>query len=124
VHLHQPVADEQRGGDAGLDRLLVPPADDQPIDDGVHPGNVFGLELDLFRDIDRRAVDDHRAAALLPHFGEDELEILSVDLEDRRAQLDFGAFRQRKDGFQDLARRPARRHLAGSRAVRLADGGK
>jgi hypothetical protein len=40
VDLHQPVADEQRSQDPGLDRLLVQWADQKAIDDGVHDAHL------------------------------------------------------------------------------------
>ena len=121
VHLQQPVADEQRRGDARLDRLLVLASDDEAVDDGVDVADVRIVDGRLLGEIDRLAVDNQPAAAFLAHLGEDEVEILAVDLEHRRAQLDFGAVRQRQDGLEDLARRAARRGLAGSRTMRLAD---
>ena len=44
--------------------------------------------------------------------------------EKRRAQFDFGAVRQRQDGFQDLAGRATRAVLSCAWAVRVADGGE
>ena len=64
-----------------------------------------------------------RRHPFLADLGEHELEVLAVDLEDRRAQLDRGPFRQRQDGLENLARRPARHRLAGARTVRLPDRG-
>jgi hypothetical protein len=121
VDLQEPIADEQRGGDARLDRFLVLPADHESIHDAVHVLDRRLVELDLVGDVDCLAVDDQPPAALLAHFGEDDVQVFAVDLEDRRAQLDLRAFRQREDRLEDLARGPARRGLAGARAVRLTD---
>ena len=121
VDLDQSVADEQRRRDAGLDRLLVPAADDEAIDDGVHVLDVRGVEIGLSDKSMARPSTISRRHALLPQLGEHEIEIFAVDLEDRRAQLDLGAVRQRQDGLEDLARRAARRRLAGAGAVRLRD---
>ena len=134
VELHQPVANEQGARNAGLDGLLVLPPDDEAIDDGVDAGGVDGgsvtvvaltvigrIALDVVGDVEQRAVDDQPAAALLPHLGEDEIQILAVDLEDRRPQLDLGAFGKREHRFEDLARGAAGHGLAGARAVGLAD---
>ena len=49
------------------------------------------------------------------------LDVLAVNRKDRRAQLHFGTFRQREDGFENLAGRAAGRGLAGAGTVRLAD---
>ena len=54
------------------------------------------VELDFSEMSTALAVDDQAAAPLLADLGEDELELLAVDLEDRRAQLDLGAFGQRR----------------------------
>src|SRR5205814_9753248 len=81
--LHEPIADEQRRRHGGLDRLLVSPADDDPIDDRVHLPHFRLVELDLRRDVDRLAVDDEAAYPFLPQLGEDEIELLAVDLERR-----------------------------------------
>ena len=69
-------------------------------------------------------VDDQPAASLLPHLGEDEVQFLAVDLEDRRPKLDFGAFGQRQDRFDNLTRRSTGRQLSGARAMGFANGGK
>ena len=80
------------------------------------------VELDLLGDVDRCAVDDHAAAALLPYLGEHDVEVFAVDLEHRRTELDFCTVRQRENRLQDLARRVRLGHaLARARAVRLAD---
>ena len=121
MDLDQSVADQQRRRQSGLDGLLVLTADDEAIDDGVHVGDVFRLEPGLLGDVHRLAVHDQRAAPFLTDLGEDELEILAVDLEHRRAHLDLRPLGQRQDRFQDLAGGPARRRLTGTRTVRLAD---
>ena len=135
VQLHQPVAHEQGAGNARLDRLLVLPPDDEAIDDGVDAGGVADgsiavvalalvggrIALDVVGDVDEGAVDDQPATALLPHLGEDEVQVLAVDLEDRRAQLDLGAFGKRQHGFEDLARGAAGHDLARAGAVGLAN---
>ena len=41
VDLQQAVADQERAGNPGLDRLFVLPADDEPIDDRVHVARPF-----------------------------------------------------------------------------------
>ena len=122
VHLQQPVTDEQRRRDAGLDGFLVPAADDEAVDDGVHVANVGCLEGGFFRKVDALSVNDQAAAALLADLGEDEVEVLAVDLEDRRPQLDLGALGQRQNRLENLARGTARRGLATSRAMGLPDG--
>ncbi len=137
VQLHQPVAHEQGTGNAGLDRLLVLPPDDEAIDDGVDAGGVADgsitvvalavfcrFALDVVGDVHEGAVDDQPATALLPHLGEDEVQVLAVDLEDRRAQLDLAAFGKRQHGFEDLARGAAGHDLARARAVGLANRGE
>ena len=58
MDLHQPIADEQRGRDACLDRLLVASAHDQAVDDRVHVLHPRLIELHLLGDVDRLAVDD------------------------------------------------------------------
>ena len=121
MHLHQAVADEQRAGDAGADRLFVPAAHDEAIDDDIHVADVRRLERDLLRQIVRLAVDDQTAAALLAKLGEHEVELLAVDLEDRSPQLDLRTLGQRQDRFQDLTRRSDRHGLAGPRTARFAD---
>ena len=115
MQLDQAVADEERRREAGLDRLLVRAADDEPIDDGVDVLDVIGvarrtplvpaLAFDSIGDVDQLSVDDHPSAALPPHFGEHDVEILAVNLEHRRAQLDLGALRQRQNRLEDLAGR-------------------
>ena len=140
VRLQQRVADQQRAGDPRFDRLLVLAADHEPVHyrvdvpdvacfrkrpvapPGHSLGGVRGVELDPVRDVHRPAVDDQVPAPLLPHFGEDEVQLLAVDLEHRCPQLDLRAFRQRQDRLENLARRPARRRLAGARTMRLGDG--
>jgi hypothetical protein len=124
VNLHEAVPDEERRGDAGLDRLLVLPVDHEPIHDRVHVSHRRFVEFELRGDVHGRPVNDDAAATLLPQFGEDQIEILAVDLEHGRPQLDLGARRQREDGFEDLARRSARRRVARARAVWLPDGGE
>ena len=64
LDLQQTVADEQRGGNAGLDRLLVLSAHDEPIDDRVHVLDFRFVQVDLGGDVDGPAVDDQSAAAL------------------------------------------------------------
>ena len=121
VHLHQAVADEQRAGDARADRLFVLAADDEAIDDDVDVADVRRLERDLLRQVVRRPVDDQTAAAFLAQLGEHEVELLAVDLEHRRPQLDLRALGQRQDRFQDLTRRSNRYGLAGPRTARCAN---
>ena len=123
LHLEQAVADQQRGGDPRLDRLFVFAAHHEAVHDGVHVLDLGFVDFDFGGDVHRLAVDDQNAAAFLAYFGEDEIELFAVLLEDRRAQLDLGALGQREDGFEDLARRTAGGQLAGARAVRHADGG-
>ena len=79
-------------------------ADDQPIDERVHVADLRFVQLGRLREIERRAVDDHPAHPLLAQVGEDDVEILAVDLEDRCAQLDLGSLGQREDRFENLAR--------------------
>ena len=122
LSLEQPIAHQQSRGDRGLDRLFVLAADHQAVHDRVHVPDLRFVEFDLFGDVHRLAVDDQLPATLLPRVGQDEIELLAVHLEQRRAQLDLRALRERQDGLQDLARRPARCRLAGARAARLADG--
>ena len=98
--------------------------DDEAVHDRVHVLDVRRLQLGLVGDVDRLAVDDQAPAAFLSDLGEHEVQVLAVDLEDRRAQLDLGALGQREDGLEDLARRPARRRLARARTMRLADRGE
>ena len=129
LRLQQAVAHQQRARDARADRLLVLPADDDAIDDRVHVLDVRRLQLGLVGDVDGLAVDDQTAAPLLAELGEDEVQVLAVDLEDRRAQLDLGALGKREDRFEDLARRSgsasARRcaDSAPGRSSRTADSG-
>ncbi len=47
VDLQQPVADEQRCGDARLDRLLVPATDDEAVDDGIDVADVRIIDCRL-----------------------------------------------------------------------------
>ena len=124
VDLQQPVAHEERGGDARLDGLLVPASDDEAVHDGVDVADVRIVDGGLLGQIDGLTVENQPAAAFLANLGEHELEVFAVDLEDRRAQLDFGALRQREDGLENLTGRAVRRGLARSRAVRLPDGRK
>ena len=124
VDLHQPVAHQQRRRHAGLNRFFVLPVHDKAIDDGVHVLHGRFVELELRGDVHRLPVHDDPPAALLAKLGEDEVQILAVDLEHRRAQLDLGPGRQRQNRFENLARRSARRRLSGARTVRLADGGE
>src|SRR5687767_9922203 len=84
LDLHEAIADEQRRRDAGLDRLLVTPPDDEPVDDRVHVLHARFVELHLLRDVDWLAVDDEPAAPLLADLGEHEVEIFAIDLEYRR----------------------------------------
>ncbi len=122
VHLEQPVADEQRRRDAGLDGFLVLATDDEAVDDGVHVVDVGCLEGGFFRKVDALSVNDQAAAALLADLGEDEVEVLAVDLEDWRPQLDLGALGQRQNRLENLARGTARRGLTTSWAMGLPDG--
>jgi hypothetical protein len=85
--------------------------------------NLRFVEIDLRGYVHGLAVHDQEAATLLAHFGQDEVQFLAVLLEHGGAQLDLCSCRQRQDGFEDLAGRPAGRGLAGARAVRLGDGG-
>src|SRR5262249_22223105 len=58
LHLQQAVADQQRGGDAGLDRFFMLAADDEAIDHGVHVPDGGFVELDFGGNVDRLAVTD------------------------------------------------------------------
>ena len=117
MDLHQPVADKQRRSDPGLDRLFVLAANDEAVDHGFHlrvgrcgvaglgvPASVLGLRLDSLGEVHRLTVDEHPATALLSHLGEQDVEILTIDREDRSPELDLGAFRERQDGFKNLTR--------------------
>ena len=123
VHLQQPIAHQQRGGDPRLDRLLVLAAHHEAVHHRVHVLDLGFVDLHFRGDVHRLAVDDQDAAALLAHLGQDEIQLLAVLLEYRRAQFDLRAFGQRQDRLQDLARRTAGGQFAGARAVRHADGG-
>ena len=128
MDLQQAVADEQRRGNAGLDRLLVLAADDEAIDDGVHlrgRRRAAAARLGFSRRVVCRlgsTVSDRsiglpstirRRQPFLRSSVKSTSSVFAVDLEHRRAQLDLGALRQREDRFEDLARRcgsaPARR---------------
>ena len=104
LDLEQAVTHQQRGGDAGLDRLFVPPPNDEAVDDRVHVRDLVFVERDFFRNVHRMAVHNKAPDTLLPDFRQDKIQLLAVDLEDRGAQLDLGALRQRQDRFEDLAR--------------------
>ena len=99
-------------------------AHDHAIDDRVHVGDFRLVEGELLREVDAFAVYDQLAAALLADLGEDEVQLLAVQLEHGRAELDFGAFGQRQNRFENLIRRAAGDALAGARAVRFGDGGE
>ncbi len=122
VHLQQPVANEERRRDAGLDGFLVLTTDDEAVDNGVHVVDVGYLEGDFFGEVNALAVNDQAAAAFLADLGEDEIEILAIDLEDRRPQLDLGTLGQRQNRLENLAHGTAGRGLATSRAMGLPDG--
>ena len=124
VDLEKSVAHEQRGGDSRANRLLVLPADHEPIDHRLHRLDAGGVDVHVAGDVYRLAVDDQLPAPLLPQLGEDDVELLAVDLEDRRPQLDLGARGQREDRFENLTGRSAGCRLPGPGTVRLADGGK
>src|SRR5262245_3527510 len=47
LHLYEAVADEQRRSDAGLNRFLVLPVDEEPIDYGVHVSHGRFVEFQL-----------------------------------------------------------------------------
>ncbi len=121
LHLQQPVANQQRAGDTRFDRLLVTPAHHEPIHHRVHLAHRRLVDVDLFREIDRAAVDDHVPAPLLADFSEDEVELFAVDREDRRAQLDLRSLRQRQDRVENLARGAAGRRFAGPRTMGFAN---
>ena len=114
MDLHEAIAHEERVGDPGLDRLLMLPPDDEPVDDGIHVSDVRVVDVGLVGDVDRLSVDDQPADALLPQFGEDELELLAVDGRNRRPKLDLGAVGKGQDRLEDLARGAAGRGLAGA----------
>src|SRR5947207_5259022 len=113
VNLEQPVAYDQRGRDRGFDGLLVPGRHDEPIDDGIHVPNARLVEVDFGRNVNELAVDDEPSTSLLADFGEHEVQLLTVDPEHRRPQLDLGPRWQRQDGFENLARRSVGCWLAG-----------
>jgi hypothetical protein len=110
VDLQQAVADQERRGDPRLDGFLVLPAHHEPVDDrvhaierlrlgrplahGAHARGVRRIGFDAVGNVQRLAVDDQVAAALLANLGEEEVEILAVHLEDRGAQLDFSPLGQ------------------------------
>src|ERR1039458_5327373 len=123
LDLQQPIAYQQRGGDASLDRLLVLAPHHEAVHHGVHVPDLGFVEFRFRGDVHRLTIDDQDAASLLAHLGQHEVQFLAVLPEYRRAQLDRGAFRQRQNRLQDLARRPAGSQLAGARAVRHSDGG-
>ena len=123
VQLDQAVTDEQRVGDSRLDRLLVLAADDEPVHHGVHVLDGRFVEADLRRDVHGLSIDDQPAAAFLANVGQDEIQLLTVDLEDRGAERDLSAFRERQDRFEDLAGRPAGSRFARSWTVRLSNRG-
>ncbi len=79
------------------------------------------VQLEVVRQVHRFTVDDEPPYALLAQLGEDEVELLAVDLEHRRAQLDLGAVGQAENRFDDLRRGLGRRDFAAARAVRLGD---
>ena len=118
----QPVTHQQGTGDGGLDGFLVLPAHHHSVHHRVQLLDRRLLQLDFFGDIDGPAVDDHPAAPLLPNLRQDERQLLAIDLEDRRPELDHGARRQRQDRLQDLTRGSAGRGLPAARAAGLTDG--
>ena len=123
LDLEQSVSHDQRGRDRGFDRLLVLGRHDHSIDDGVHVPNGGLVEVDFGRYVNELAVDDEPPATLLADLGEHEVQLLTIDAEHWRPQLDLGPRRQRQDGFENLARRSVGRWLAGAWTVRLADSG-
>src|SRR4029078_5279440 len=133
VDLQQPIADEQRRGDARLDRLLVLAADDEAIDDGLHlrsDGRAVArlrgacvifptLGFSTVRQVDGLPVDEDPPAALLPHFGKEDVEILAVDRKDGGAKLDLRAIRKGEDRFENLTGGTAGGPLPGKEGVRV-----
>src|SRR5206468_2641312 len=89
--LKKAVAYEQGGDDPRLDRLFVFAADDEPVHHGVHVAHRRLIELDILGNVHRLAVYDEAPAPLLAHLGEDEVQVLAVDLPYRRPQLDLHA---------------------------------
>src|SRR4029079_1128693 len=73
------------------------------------------------RQVDGLPVDEDPPAALLPHFGKEDVEILAVDRKDGGAKLDLRAIRKGEDRFENLTGGTAGRRLPGTRAVRLPD---
>ena len=122
VHCYEPIAHEECRRDPRLDRLLVFAVHHESVDDGVHVTHLRLVQRELGREVHELLVDDEPPDPLLPHVGEDEVELFAVDLEHRRTQLDLGARGQSEDRFEDLARRFARCYLAGARAVGDGDG--
>ena len=119
----QRVADAQGVFDAGLELLLDARHEDEPIHHGRELGiarqgvrHVFG-EVDPHGRLATPGVDVDVAAAELADLVEDELGILAVDLEDRRAQFDLGPLGQLEERLQDLRGRLHRHGLVGVRAV-------
>src|SRR5215469_6446560 len=99
----------------------MPAAHRQPVDDGLHPLHSSLIDVDLAGEVHALAVDDEPAAALLAHFGENEIQLLSVLFEYGSPQFNLRPFRERQNRLEDLARRSAGRQLPGIWAVRFAN---
>src|SRR5579871_312212 len=89
LDLNQSIADEKRGGDSGLDRLLVLEADHETIHDGVDMAHLRFIHLEVFGKIHRLAVDDEPPATFFANLGEDKVQLLAIHLEQRRTQLNL-----------------------------------
>jgi hypothetical protein len=94
VQLHQAIADQQRGENAGLDLFFLRSLYDETVHDCIHFVDIRLVHLQLIGKVHSFAIHDQSAATLFPQFRKDVLEFFAVDLEDGRAQLDLGAFRK------------------------------
>ena len=78
LQLHQAITDQQRVRDRGLDRLLVPAADDEAVDHRGHVLDLGFVEGGLVRDVDDLVVHDQQAAALLADLGDHHVQVFAV----------------------------------------------
>ncbi len=103
MDLHEPVAHQQRRRNARLDRFLVLPAHQKPVDHGIHVRDLLFVQLRFRGNVDSLTVDNQNPATLLTNLSKNEVQILAILLENRRSQLHMRALRQRQERFQNLA---------------------
>ena len=77
--------------DAGTQLFFNRWIDDESVDDDFELIDLTCVEFELIREVVLFSVDDQPTTSLLPDFREKNVQILSVNLEGRGSEFDFGS---------------------------------